>query len=201
MVNLPNKPTDVFKKIDMKGGDRTQCWPWLGAYGTNNKNQNDCQPQFRMNNRVYVAYRVVLSLVDPTFNIDDPKDLVRHKCDNKGVLKDQKCCNPEHLTHGNHQQNMQDMVDRERSGLPKNVIRYIRKLLDERDDDGNPIYTHKMIARKYGISRQTVTAIKNGARYGYVKGQEEADSGPKDEGEGGVAQHDVRNDIESSDGT
>lgn len=152
----------------MKGGDRTQCWPWKGSYG-HSKTNNWPQPLFRCNGRLYAAHRMVLHLVDPTFNIDDRKDLVRHKCDNKGVIPYKEiCCNPAHLEHGSHAQNMQDMIDRERHGLPHHVVRYIRKLLNDKDDEGKPMYTHAQIARKYGVSRQTVTAIGIGARYAKV---------------------------------
>lgn len=162
----PNKLTDVFRQIDMKGGDKEQCWPWVGRYLAKKLDPNDTRPIFKQGGRSHTAYRIVLHLYDPSFNINDPTNLVRHKCDNKGVFKDQRCCNPHHLTHGTHKTNMQDMVDRERSGLPKHVVRYIYKLMHEKDDEGYPMYTALEIAKRWGVSRQTVQAIKSGARHG-----------------------------------
>lgn len=74
--------------------------------------------------------------------------LVRHTCDNSW------CCNPHHMEKGTHQQNMDDMVERDRHGLPHTVVRAIRKL-------GKEGHTHQEIADLYGVSRSTVTRIMN----------------------------------------
>lgn len=171
----PNQKADCFKLIDMKGGDQEQCWPWIGKYtkaSAKKNDPNDVRPVFRYMNKDYNAYRFVLHLVDPTFNIDDPKDYVLHQCDNKGVDPNQRCCNPKHLKHGTHEDNMREMAERERAGLPAHVVRYIRKLLREVDDEGQSMFTHEQIARRYGISRQTVSAINSGERYQHVKDEE-----------------------------
>ena len=49
------------------------------------------------------------------------------------------------------------MKERERHGLPKIVIRAIRKLLDEG-------HTQTKIARLYGVSRETISSISTGRR-------------------------------------
>jgi DNA-binding XRE family transcriptional regulator len=49
---------------------------------------------------------------------------------------------------------MNDMKERDRHGLPKTVIRAIRKLIKV----GR---THNEIAKLYGVSRETITAIHN----------------------------------------
>ena len=74
---------------------------------------------------------------------------ILHSCDNS------ICCNPHHLSWGSHQDNMDDMKQRDRHGLPKTVVRAIKTLLD-----GDK--THQEIATLYGVSRESITAINNG---------------------------------------
>jgi hypothetical protein len=133
-----NEPIDVFQLIETRGPD--ECWNWKG------RSISKDRPYFHLNGSKVVAYRVVFDLMNPEKL--KPDEVVRHKCDNP------MCCNPAHLERGTHVQNMQDMVDRDRHGLPKTVVRAIRRLLEE----GR---THKAIADLYGVSRETVTAINN----------------------------------------
>ena len=74
--------------------------------------------------------------------------MIRHKCDNS------LCCNPTHLEIGTHRQNTDDMVERDRHGLPSHVVRRIRVLLSQ----GR---THAQIAELYGVDRSVVTRIAN----------------------------------------
>ena len=137
-----NKPEDVFKHIDMKGGDHGQCWPW-----TRGVNQKDGRPYFTFNGKCRPAYAIVLELATGTKQKKGKMAL--HSCDNP------ICCNPSHLNWGTHQDNMNEMKERERHGLPRTVIRAIRNLLS----DNRP---HQQIANLYGVSRETITAIHNG---------------------------------------
>ena len=137
-----NKPEDVFKYIDMQNGDTEKCWPWKGKV-----NEKDGRPYFTINGRRSPSYSVVLHLVHRD---EYTKGLVaRHKCDNK------ICCNPEHLEWGTHQDNMNDMKERERHGLPKTVVRAILRLRTAGK-------TQKEIAELYGVSRETISAITTG---------------------------------------
>lgn len=137
-----NKPTDIFKHIDMKGGDKDECWPWKGKL-----NKKDGRPYFTIEGKRRPAYAIALEL---SSGKTQSKSLVaRHNCDNR------TCCNPHHLTWGTHQDNMNDMKERERHGLPRTVVRAILKLLT----DGR---AHADIAELYGVSRETITAINNG---------------------------------------
>jgi len=56
---------------------------------------------------------------------------------------------------GGEKENAHDMMEQQRHGLPKTVVRAIRRLVD----DGR---THAQIAELYGIARETVTAIATG---------------------------------------
>jgi hypothetical protein len=140
-----NKPTDVFKYIDMKGGDINVCWPW-----TSKTNAKDGRPYFTVNKQRHPAYAYVLSLVKEEKKTKD--QMVLHSCDNL------ICCNPHHLSWGDHQANMNDMKERDRHGLPIIVVRAIRRLLDEGK-------TQKEIAILYGVSRETISAIATGRNH------------------------------------
>lgn len=100
-----------------------------------------------------LAYRVVYELVH---GVALGTAVVRHRCDNP------ICCNPEHLELGTHEDNMRDMRERERHGLPHHTVRAIRKLAEK----GR---THREIAELYGLGRSTVTEIVQGLKYREVE--------------------------------
>jgi hypothetical protein len=136
-----NTINDVFKHINMHKGDKNVCWEWKGKI-----NKKDGRPYFTVKGNKSPAYAVALRAYkgEPSSDLDKP--MARHSCDNR------ICCNPHHLDWGSHQTNMDDMVERERHGLPKTVVRNIGKLLKE----GR---THKAIAILYGTSREAITSI------------------------------------------
>lgn len=136
-----NIPTDVFKSINMMDGDKEQCWPWTGKV-----NKKDGRPYITIEGKRRPAYCVVLELYSGKLQ---HKQVARHACDNK------LCCNPQHLRFGTHQNNMDDMKERERHGLSKITVRAIRRLLDK----GR---SHKGISELYGVSREAITAIATG---------------------------------------
>lgn len=142
-----NEPVDVFKSIDMEATElyndkaNAPCWPWKGKI-----NAKDNRPYITIAGKRRAAYIVVLEL----HTGESAKGrMALHSCDNS------ICCNPHHLRWGTHAINMEDMKERERHGLPKIVVRAIRKLLKEKR-------THKEIAELYGVTRETVTAINTG---------------------------------------
>ena len=138
MANRRNVPTDVFKYIDMKNGGTDVCWPWKGKI-----NKKDGRPYFTVDGKRRPSYAYV---IEATTGIQQGTHMVIHSCDNP------ICCNPSHLSFGPHQDNMNDMKERERHGLPRIVVRAIRKLLEK----GVP---QQEIAELYGISREAVSAI------------------------------------------
>jgi len=143
-----NVPTDVFKRVNMHGGDKDVCWEWEGTV-----NKSDGRPYITIEGKRRPTYVVVLELSSGETQEEASKRLGKkalacHKCDNK------ICNNPSDLYWGTHQDNMDDMVERDRHGLSKVIIRNIRKLLSE----GR---SHSNIAELYGISRENVTAINN----------------------------------------
>lgn len=159
---MTNEPRDVFTYISMKGRD--ECWPWHGPFGGRAR---DRRPYFSAERERKMAYRWVWELVNGP--IPDGM-MILHSCDNGGAPVG--CCNPYHMRLGTLQENTKDMTDRQRHGLPHNVIRAIRKLLSE----GR---TQHEIASLYGISRESVSAIATGRVYGHVQ---DVSSMPQDDG-------------------
>ena len=144
-----NTPSDVFKYINMHDGDRTVCWEWEGSLGGRDK-----RPYFQYNGKKVLAYRLVYHLVTGSAISDNL--VARHTCDNK------VCCNPEHIIPGSHQDNMDDMKERERHGLTHHSVRAIRRLLKQ----GR---THQSIADQFGVSRENITAINTRRTYSHVE--------------------------------
>lgn len=143
---MPRKNTinDVFKHINMHGGDTNVCWEWKLKF-----NAKDQRPYFTVDGKRQPSYAVALEAYK------GPKkegQIALHSCDNGTAPIG--CCNPHHLKWGDHQSNMDEMKERERHGLPKTVVRAIRRLLLSEQ-------SHQEIADLYGISRETVTAINN----------------------------------------
>lgn len=81
---------------------------------------------------------------------------VLHSCDNR------KCINPLHLRAGSHNENMDDMVARQRQavGERQHKARLTQgdvKTIRDRANSGERL---KLIAAEYGVSQTTITDIK-----------------------------------------
>ena len=100
-----NIPADVFKNIDMMNGDTNVCWPYKKTV-----NAKDGRPYFTVKGKRRPAYTVALECYSGMLQTEG--QVARHSCDNP------ICCNPHHLSWGTHQDNMDDMVERDRHGLP-----------------------------------------------------------------------------------
>lgn len=134
MAKQARQKTDVFQFVDMKGDD--ECWPWKSTL-----NKSDNRPYFSYGKTKRLAYAVTLEL----FSGEEANGrYVLHQCDNK------VCCNPHHLKWGTHQENMDEMKDRERHGLPKIVVRAMFKLKQQ-----GKSYTE--IGELYGVDRTAVS--------------------------------------------
>lgn len=138
-----NTPIDVWKHINMHGGDRSVCWEW-GQVPGGAKGRSKQRAYFSIAGKKMMVTHIIWQL---TRGEQVPAgQMVRHKCDNS------ICCNPEHLELGSHADNTDDMVSRDRHGLPSHVVRRIRVLLSRKR-------THAEIAELYGIDRTVVTKI------------------------------------------
>ena len=136
-----------------------QCWPWIAksitwGYGS-----------WRVRKVLFRANRVawVLTNRQPV-----PEGLeIRHSCHFKA------CCNPDHLSPGTHQQNMQDSVraghtkglrvgsKNGRAKLDEAVVGEIKKRLRAGE-------SQKSIAERVGISRPMISLIKTGHSWSHV---------------------------------
>lgn len=127
-------------------GNDDECWPYIGkAFGGRSR---EPRPYFQAGGRRQITYRWVYELINGVTLT--PDQLILHSCDNGGYPI--ACGNPSHMRIGNHQDNMNEMMDRERHGLPKTVVRAMRTLLEQGK-------TKQEVADMYGVARSTVTAI------------------------------------------
>lgn len=92
-----------------------------------------------------MATRLVYELVNGVEL--DHTQFILHQCDNS------LCCNPRHMRVGSHEENMQEMVQRDRHGLSHDNVRKIRRLL------ASGKLTHDEIAMIMGTSQSTVGRI------------------------------------------
>lgn len=88
-----------------------------------------------------------------------PGMFVRHTCDVPC------CCNPDHLVLGSHQDNMNDMVNRNRQAKGANAIHTPklteREVLEIRRKYSEGGFNQKELAECYGVNRYTISAIIN----------------------------------------
>lgn len=161
-----NKPTDVFKLIDMVGtpeyeytdpdtGTVSRCWPWKG------KLNSEGRPYFQYDGKKVLAYRHVYELVTGD---ELGQRMFRHKCDREW------CSNPMHGVPGDHNENMNDMKERERHGMSHHAVRQIKKLIAAGRSDAE-------ISELTGSGRATIYDIRVGNTFSHVKLEEEKDGG------------------------
>jgi len=118
----------------------------------------------RFQGKTRLAHRVAYCL-HHAIDIDDIDGIcVRHKCDTPA------CVNPLHLELGTHQENMKDMVDRDRSTrgeksahakLTKDQVEEIRRRYVPRSKHANMF----VLADAYGICQAEVSQIVNHKRW------------------------------------
>lgn len=107
MIVLETKELDRFQsKIQIKQGPLdTPCHIWTGQ---KNKSGYGKVRIRRLKTQYFTVHRLIKAMTDSEFNVEDPTQLVCHKCDVP------QCCNPDHLYVGNHATNVQDAIDRDR---------------------------------------------------------------------------------------
>ena len=135
------------------------CWEWLAH------KDKDGYGNFKVKGKTVSAHRFSYEL----HTGEIPQGLfVLHKCDNPS------CVNPDHLFLGTHQDNMNDMVNKDRSdhGEKVNTAKLsemkVREIV-KRFKDG---LRNVDIAREYGVTRQNVRSIRLGRTWKRVLIQE-----------------------------
>ncbi|NJL54616.1 hypothetical protein HC928_05035 [bacterium] len=156
MPKPANKLEDVFKFINMHGGDKTVCWEWTRESKGGGR---DNRPYFDVDGRKTLAYRIVYELVHGVRI--PPRKMMCHSCDNP------RCCNPYHVRPCDHVENMNDMKTRQRHGLTHHAVKAIRKQIEQGK------LTQQQIADMWGVSRESISAIKNERIYTHVKSNDE----------------------------
>lgn len=115
-----NEMHDVFKRINMHGGDKEVCWEWRGAHGKGTR--GEYRPRVVIGQKNYYVHRVVYTLY--TGYSLNANDVIRHMCDNAW------CCNPYHMIIGTQADNVQDMLERQRVGMKLFHVKRIMQMFE-----------------------------------------------------------------------
>lgn len=96
-----SKVNKLGPQVDRLG---SRCWEWVAA------RNNEGYGRFSF----LLGPRETIDVLAHRFSYElkygrKPKELVLHHCDNR------RCVNPDHLYEGTHEQNMRDMIDRDRN--------------------------------------------------------------------------------------
>ncbi len=116
-MELTEKQVINYYKNINKTDNINDCWEWKSRITC------DGYGEFRFYTKAKRQYRLAHRLALKLNNIDVTGYLVLHSCDNR------KCCNPNHLRCGTHQENMNDMKERGRSlkGINRRNLKNIKK--------------------------------------------------------------------------
>ena len=153
MIYCTTLQEDLHYKVNLN----TQCWEWMRS------RKSDGYGNYRLKgHHTRFAHRI--SYLIHTGSIEEHQ-IVRHKCDNA-------CCvNPDHLELGTHQDNMDDMVSRDRS--LKGSKRPGSKLTEEqvitiKNHIRCKTKTNLELCVQYGMSSTLISHIKSGKRWGHI---------------------------------
>lgn len=142
-------------RVDDSGGPDA-CWPWQGGrYGEDR--YGAIAADLGDGRKVHGTHRVAFLLTGGVLTNEKPH--VLHSCDNK------ICCNPAHLSAGNHSENIQQAHDRglircsPRKGrssqfakLSESDVRAIRSRLSQGE-------SRRTLASEYGLSKSGMDHI------------------------------------------
>lgn len=156
---------EVTEELNRKFDERyvivseTGCWIWTGAVTNHQTHTYGNLPVRKSKNHKAHRYAAARFLKKNLHR----NDFVCHTCDVP------ECVNPDHLYVGSAKTNAHDREKRSRNTYLRGEQHNMCKLTEEQVIE---IFTlagsHKQIAEKFGISRPTVTAIKNGRLWNHV---------------------------------
>lgn len=144
-----------FKHIEYEV-DENGCWNCVSHRG-----DSSGYPQARVNN----SKTKTISRIVYEFYKEKIKDgnVILHSCDNP------KCINPEHLSQGIHQENMIDMVNKNRRKYRKKLDIWEEEIiLDVYDLYKSNLYNQRELSEKYNLSRSIINKIVRGVSYKYL---------------------------------
>ena len=153
-----------FAKYVSKTATETGCFLWTGC--AQQVTPNYRRPFFSVatskpESAARVAYRLAKGEI--------PKEqCIRHTCDNS------MCVNPEHLVLGTHADNMRDMKDRGRGGVPHPTCRGENHPQAKLTEDlvreiRSSTETRNAIATRLGVSPATIKAIRTGRMWKHIQ--------------------------------
>lgn len=137
--STPERRARFWAKVDRKGGDRTQCWPWLAARAGNGYGN------VRVGKHNSQAHRVAYVLERGALRDDHH---ILHGCDNP------VCCNPWCGEGDTQSANMKDMVAKGRhSGFTRKLTPSQEELIALQNGSGFPT---SALARIYKVNQRTI---------------------------------------------
>lgn len=153
---LKADPAAVARFWDrVRHGDCAECWPIKIAGASTMQGYG----RFKVGKDLIGAHRIAWALEN---DMDPVGHLIRHSCDNPG------CCNPAHLLVGDHADNANDKVERnrwrsgdhrgERNPRAKLTRQQVKRIVGALKR-GEP---NKSIARRYPVSHHLISRIATG---------------------------------------
>lgn len=134
------------------------CWEWVGSKLPNGYGH------LKIENKTFYVHRVSYML----FVGHIPEGmLVCHSCDNRA------CVNPNHLFLGTNQDNMDDMKNKGRQNKVKGEDQGSHKFTEQDIYKIRVMLKHgyklREIAEIFAVNKSSISAIKTGRRWGWLK--------------------------------
>ena len=128
-----------------------ECWPWIGAINSGGYGNFNCKGVTEKAHRI--SYRIFCGSIKDS-------NVIMHTCDNR------RCVNPKHLIEGTQQENVLDMISKDRAKQSHIGNKNGRAILSKQDiprileyiEQG---YTHKAISIIFKVDRSTITSVIN----------------------------------------
>ena len=151
-------------------GPNGDCWEWTGVINSSNgygyMKISEINSPVRIHRFSYEFFKGKIT----------PGLFVMHSCDNR------KCVNPDHLSLGTHQDNMDDAVNKGR--MQQGEDRYCAKLTEEEvlqiyKDYKNGKMDQYRLAEKYNVKQTTIQQITSGHTWKHITGGKPLESSSK----------------------
>jgi transposase len=163
------KPSDIprfWAKVDKRGAD--ECWPWIGAKSTCNKQYTPMTYGAFKQRRAHRASWIIANGRQP-----QPGYVICHSCDNP------LCVNPAHLFEGTRADNQRDMQRKLRSGIlgeknPKAKLTPEQVLEIRASTESD-----KALADRFGVWQSTIYAIRTGKKWRNLPGAKKRGPRPR----------------------
>ena len=148
----PNQLEDVWRNVAI--GEPDECWEWQGQI----KSRTIGYGRMKLAGVDTYAHRVAYE----AHYGEAPGSLhVLHSCDNP------RCCNPAHLSLGDHAENNRQRAERGRNADVKGEKNPAHKLTDQQVAEIRELRgtkTQSKIAEMYGVRQSQISRIQTGSR-------------------------------------